>query len=651
MMNHAGGFAGLRRREALSVAAVLLVGLLVRAIYLEQYRARVPYYSIPIADAASYDRWAQRVAGGEGYGPSPFYWSPLYPYFLALAYSVLGRSFTIVYVIQAIIGLGNLLLVYTLGRRLFGHAAGLAAMILLLAYAPVLFMETKLLSETLALALNSCALLLIMQCLDRPRPVAFLAAGLALGLSTICRSGNLLFVVLLLVRLGVERVRRGERIMPLRLPGLLLLGVAVPILPVTARNYFVGHDLVLIQTNGGMTFAQGNNENALGVLAEPPGISGGIASQQAEETAVASRALGRPLKPSEASRYWFRQGLGFIRAHPGDYIVLLLRKLLYSVNNREEQDNYELYYEAAQVPLLRLLVLPFSVLTGLAVFGFIRSRGQPGRRAADALALYPLSVLLTLLIFYASSRYRLPAVPALAVFAGFGLVQLVEAARRRNAAGLAMGIALPACLTIVGSVPHPLSGGTGSFVLFNVGMAYVADGDLDRGIPLLEDAAARNPDDGATQFNLGYALLRRGDTARGIEHLERAATIPNVAAQANCAIGQWRMQQQDLAGAERRFRKAIAADPAFGPAHQDLGRLLFMRGDFAGAVAQYREAVRLMPDSAEARFGLGVVLMSQGDPAGAVRELSEAQQLAPDSEKIIHALNDARGRLHRQEGR
>jgi len=632
------------------VSAVLLVGLLVRAIYLEQYRARVPYYNIPIADAASYDRWAQRVAGGEGYGPSPFYWSPLYPYFLGLVYSVLGRSFTTVYVIQAIIGLGNLLLVYALGRRLFGHAAGLAAMVLLLVYAPVLFMETKLLSETLALALNSCALLLIMRCLDRPRPVPFLAAGLALGVSTICRSGNLLFVVLLLVRLGVERVRQGQR-MPLRLPGLLLLGVMLPILPVAARNYLVGHDLVLIQTNAGMTFAQGNNENALGVLAEPPGISGGIASQQVEETAVASRALGRPLKPSEASRYWFRQGLDFIRAHPGDYIVLLLRKLLYSVNNREEQDNYELYYEAGQVPLLRLLVLPFSVLTALAVFGFLRSRRQPDRRAAGVLALYPLSVLVTLLIFYASSRYRLPAVPVLAVFAGFGLLQLVEAARRRNAAGVAMGIALPVCLTIVGSVPHPLSGGTGSFVLFNVGMAYVADGDLDRGIPLLKEAAARKPDDGATQFNLGYALLRRGDTAGGIAHLERAATIPNVAAQANCAIGQWRMQQQDLAGAERRFRQAIAGDPAFAPAHQDLGRLLFMRGDLAGAAAHYREAVRLMPESVEARFGLGVVLMSQGDPAGAIRELSEAQRLAPDSEKIIHALNDARGRLSRQGSR
>jgi len=370
-----------------------------------------------------------------------------------------------------------------------------------------------------------------------------------------------------------------------------------------------------------------------------------------EETAVASRALGRPLKPSEASRYWFRQGLDFIRTHPGDYMVLLLRKLLYSVNNREEQDNYELYYEAGQVPLLRLLVLPFSVLMALAVFGLIRSRRGPDRLAAGVLALYPLSVLLTLLLFYASSRYRLPAVPILAVFAGFGLLELVEAARRRNAAGVAMGIALPVCLTIVGSVPHPLSGGTGSFVLFNVGMAYVADGDLDRAIPLLEEAAARNPDNGATQFNLGYALLRRGETVSGIAHLERAATIPNVAAQANCAIGQWQMQQQDLAGAERRFRQAIAADPAFAPAHQDLGRLLFMRGDLAGAAAHYREAVRLLPESVAARFGFGVVLMSQGDPAGAIRELSVAQRLAPDSQKIIHALNDARGRLARQGSR
>ena len=60
------------------------------------------------------------------------------------------------------------------------------------------------------------------------------------------------------------------------------------------------------------------------------------------------------------------------------------------------------------------------------------------------LALFIASNAASVLIFYFSSRYRLPAVPFVAAFAGCGLVELLARFRISSAAGLRF--ALPGVL-------------------------------------------------------------------------------------------------------------------------------------------------------------------------------------------------------------
>lgn len=274
-------------------------------------------------------------------------------------------------------------------------------------YAPLLFMETKLLSETLGVAITLLALALLLKAVEVRRPGVFFVAGLVTGLSTLCRSANLLFVITVLVWLCVRAIIHRDRA---HIGSLVstAMGIALAILPVTIRNYVVGQDIALIQTNLGMTFAQGNNEKAVGVICLPPGTSAGIASQQQEEMAMAERALGHPVKPSGSSRYWLQQGVGWIRENPAAYLLLLGRKLMHSFTNREELDSYEIYYEISQVPILRCLFLPFSIILGLAVVGLIQGRREGIGQGGRLLVLYVLSVLVTLLVFYVSPRYRMP---------------------------------------------------------------------------------------------------------------------------------------------------------------------------------------------------------------------------------------------------
>ncbi|MDH7482984.1 MAG: glycosyltransferase family 39 protein, partial [Armatimonadota bacterium] len=329
--------------QIVQLSLVVVLAIAIRVVYLLQYKANAPYYSIMIVDSRYYDEWAQRVAAGKGYGPMPFYMAPLYPYFLAILYKIFGHNFTPIYILQAALGIVNACLVYVLGRKLFGHLSGLIAMLLILFYAPLVYLEAKILTETLAIAINLCSILLLMRAIERPSAGRFLGAGILLGVSAVCRPNSLITIGLFIAWLWLFGRRMARFYTRQLFP--LIIGVVLAIAPVTARNYFIGNDLVLITSNGGIVFAQANNEAANGVSSAMAGFSASIMTQQQEEMAIASRALGHQVKPSESAAFWFRQGLTFIRDHPGRFIRLLALKLLWSLHDVEARCSFNVYLE------------------------------------------------------------------------------------------------------------------------------------------------------------------------------------------------------------------------------------------------------------------------------------------------------------------
>ncbi|MCX8038639.1 MAG: glycosyltransferase family 39 protein, partial [Candidatus Sumerlaeia bacterium] len=76
----------------------------------------------------TYWTWAQAIAAGDwlSRGPQagPFFYGPLYPYFLAVLFRVFGVSFDAVHGAQALIGLVMPVLVWWMARRLFDEVAG-----------------------------------------------------------------------------------------------------------------------------------------------------------------------------------------------------------------------------------------------------------------------------------------------------------------------------------------------------------------------------------------------------------------------------------------------------------------------------------------------------------------------------------------------
>ncbi len=591
-----------RLGERAALGLLLLVAAGLRIAYLLWYRREVPFLDFPISDSAYYHAWALRVASGEGYGPSPFYMAPLYPWLLGWFYRLVGPHPEWVPLVQLPLGLASLAMVYHLGRRWFGTRAAGTGALLLSFHAPMIFLETKILTETLSVFLLLVTLVLAGRALERPdRPHRFLGTGMALGLASLARP-NFLALAMLVGAWALWRALRGRPLAPARSLVLATVAFLLTLAPVTLRNLVVGGDLVLISSNGGIVFAQGNHPDANGVSTILPGFTPRIEEQQQQEIAVASRALGHPARPSESSSWWFRQGLRFAREQPLRFASLWARKVLWTLHGREARDVYNLYQEADLVPLLRLLAVPFPLMLGLALFAAVRRRGSLGDDARLGL-LGAVAIVLALVVFSVSFRYRFPATPLLAPFAGQGLWDLRDAATGRRWRPLAAGSLLLALVGSVSAIPYPLPRVTAEAPA-NLGAAWLARGDLNRAIAFSVRALRLDPDLASAHYNLGLALRRAGDRDRAVRSLQVAV---------------------DLA-------------PTDAAAQNDLAVTLDEIGRTAEAVDHYRAALGARPDGRTA-YNLALALHALGRREEALEALDQARRLGvtPDP-RFVEAL-------------
>ncbi|MFZ5979691.1 MAG: hypothetical protein ACOYVF_03585 [Candidatus Zixiibacteriota bacterium] len=105
----------------------------------------------------------------------------------------------------------------------------------------------------------------------------------------------------------------------------LIMGISclVIILPVTIRNYIVADDTVFIAWQGGYNFYIGNNRDADGYSASVPGIFPTWNSAYREQVVIAEKSMGRGLKKSEVSDFWYRLTWKEIKEDFGHFVNLL----------------------------------------------------------------------------------------------------------------------------------------------------------------------------------------------------------------------------------------------------------------------------------------------------------------------------------------
>ncbi len=546
-----------------------------RAAYLFLYAAD-PLYGYLLHDAKRYHEWAMAWAEGRTWEAAPFYQAPLYPWLLSLLYRVAGPRPAAAYGLQLLGGCFLVLLVHRIAARIGGPRAGAVAAGLAALYGTFAFYETKLLPASIA-ALLAAFLVDRLQAADAStRALAFLPAGLVLGLASLANPSSLLALPLALVWTALDRGRHGRE--RLRRGSWLVAGTVVAVLPVTARNYLSSGELILVSTNGGITFYQGNHPGAGGVFGAPEGFSGSIFTQREESRAIAEKEVGRPLRDSEVSAFWFRRGMRFAAGDPARWLALEGRKLLLAASNTEIP--LEVHPRLDGNPARFLAPAPFALILALASLRLLG--GRRVSRAEGPVLIVLGAVLATLLLFYVSSRYRLPAVPALLALAGYGVAACWEDARRTRRALLSPAI-LAACVFTASLAYAPLSRRDLLAILDARGLADLAEARVGSGlgqeaVVLYNRAVSMNPDDAYARLDLAKALRATGDAS----------------------------------GAERELREAVRIAPTLSEARYDLGVLLFESGRLAPAAEEFRQACRLDPSSVPAANNLLGTLLKLG---------------------------------------
>lgn len=504
----------------------------------------LPISRTPQLDSAIYLNWAKEIVNDPTFWPEYPEHAPGYPMFVALILSLSGGSLMAVRVVQAILGAFACVLTARVASRTVASNAFLPAGLLQAAYAPLIYVETALLSEALLVFLLIAALDLITTAhTNRTR---WLVAGLALGAATIVRPT----AVVVLIAFALMAFWSMKRKAATRLGGWLAIGAFVIVAPVVAINWNVT-GIPMVQAYGGLNFYLGNRPSGDGMARARPGGEWDVLEAEASRAGVAR---------NDQDRYFVRRTLAEIGDSPGGYAALVANKAAWALQAAELRDTHSYAFFSAAFPVLQWLP-GFGVVIAFAAAGILHST-NPNHRWLIA---YLTATFLTVIVLVVGTRYRLPMVPGLIAFAGGGIamaIDRVRARRWRAVAGIAVVIAVAWLLS------HART-----------------------------DASTRNLSEEWAMT--GLSLLQE-------QKYEEAETAYRTAIGMDSSSFAWDglglvLQRRELRGAAREaFERAVRINPMNATAWLHLGLAYEFLENPRAAIAAYQKALEITPQRAEA---------------------------------------------------
>jgi tetratricopeptide (TPR) repeat protein len=615
-------------------AFVCALALLVRIAYLLSIRG-TPLTGALLIDSDTYDRFARMILTGSFGGENVYAVNVLYPWFVALCYRLFGPALFSALAVQVALDALTCTLAAWIGARAFGRAAGIACGVLLALCGPLVFYAGALLTPTLVAFLGAVTLAsLALWTGDKHAHWAALA-GVALGLATLARGNNALFLVLALPGF----LLLAPRSVALRAWAAFAACALVPPLLATLRNLVVTGHPVPVAANYA-AFWIGHNPLANGLYVLPPwAVSGEYANEVWGLNAAIAHQVGHPMSLAETAHWLFDQGVSWALGHPVEELRLAATKFRYFWNNVEPPTNLSYHFARVFSPLLAFLPVTLGVLGPLGLLG----AWWAGLRRGAFLLGWILVALLTALLFYVSAEYRLPMLPALGVFAGFALVEIVRAVRKPGRRLVEAVVLLPLLALAFWNAPAPLAMQARVHAEYaKFGTLYARKGDLARARTFFEQSTALAPDYAPGWQGLAAVLERSGDEAGAVRTSLRARQLgvllptPTGAISDSGLAAAARFQAGDFAGALERFTALEAAARAAGDSAlasgllNNAGLCRFKLGDLEGAARDFEHVIAERPRAVKAHYNLGRVRAAQGRREEALAQYQAALALSPN---------------------
>jgi 4-amino-4-deoxy-L-arabinose transferase-like glycosyltransferase len=405
------------------VLAAAAVGLVARLLFGLGYWVGEPLNR----DEVEYLSLARSLVAGHGYvydehvkkGPvEPFGRAPGYPVFLALVGGGDKYVETVpasVKIAQAVAGAIGVVLIGVAAFRMAGRRPAMAAAAIAAIHPPLVWVSGYAYSEAVFWPAGLALALLASRTFEMPRQAIWkwaLLLGVVTGAAILLRAATLLYVPLVGLWLLWKR-------QPVAIAAFAV-GLAVVLGPWTARNVAHHGRFVIVASDGGVTFWTGNNPLATG--------EGDMAANPHLKFANLELRNRHPtLNEEQMEPVYYRESLTWIRQHPLDWAILMLKKVFYLVVpiGPSYTIHSPRYYAAS--------VVSVGLMLPLAAFGFWRLGSRRGRLAG--MWLLAGAAVATCLVFFPQERFRIPVLdPALILLASGAWL-----GPRKAAAGAAAG--------------------------------------------------------------------------------------------------------------------------------------------------------------------------------------------------------------------
>jgi 4-amino-4-deoxy-L-arabinose transferase-like glycosyltransferase len=412
------------RSFPLRLAAIALAALVVRVLHTLLIADDVQ----GVGDYFFYHASASQLADGRGY-IDPFLSRAGHPYPTALhppgwplvlsVASWLGVKGELGHkLVGAPIGAAVVVLCGLIGRRAAGERAGLMAAGIAAIYPTLIAADASLMSETLYGLFVAAMLLLALRLLGAPSVAGAALLGAAIGLAALVRGEALLFVPLLALPLAWAggRARRVPRL------AAVLAGVALVVLPWTARNWSQFDRPVLISTNDSTVVAGANCDPAYA------GTDKGFWRLDC----ISERRPG--LNEAEQAEVWRDEGTAYARDHLGRLVVVVMPIRILRTWDLWQPRRQILLAEGRSHAVQRAGDVVYFLLLPLAAIGAWLLLGA-WRGAALVLLSPVLVVTVSSALGFGLPRFRHAAEIAIVVLAGVALARLPALIRARRARG------------------------------------------------------------------------------------------------------------------------------------------------------------------------------------------------------------------------
>jgi tetratricopeptide (TPR) repeat protein len=583
-----------RDRKYLWTGIIFLVGLAIRLIYFYQVKANFPGWDTPTIDPLYHDLWARQIASGDVLGSGPFFRAPLYAYLLGLLYAIMGPSLAAAKIIQHIIGAASGSVIFLFTDRYFDRRTAILSGFLAAFSWVLIYHEDELLLDSLLVIFSVLLIWSLMRAFEKQTGNSFILSGLVLGLSSITRPNYLALAPFILIWLIWSQNNDYKK--SLRQFAIIILGALIFILPVTARNYFVGHDKVLIASQGGINFYIGNNQYADGASAVMPEFGPTWQYSDAEYLAKEeTKRIGQEMKQSEVSSFYYDKGYDFIIKNPLKAIELTLKKIDYFWNSFEISNNQNLYFYRQFASITTLLPPLFFIISPLSLIGLWLVCKREKMYAI--IPIFVISYAMTVIAFFVNSRFRLPVLPILFILASLAFWKGYEIARGKRIKQIAIFVSILSVLIILTNTDF-----------FNISHESYA----------------------MSHFSLGNVYLKKGMKEKALEEYNKALQMADCIPKAHLNRGVIFFSNSDFEGAEKEFNLELEKCHVSAEAHNNLSVIKRLKGNNLEAAKQAEDAISIMPQYLEAYINRIIALRNLGQDSAAFSVVETLTQMFPD---------------------